>query len=197
MIARRRAAPLICRSSLSTSGENVSSPQRSNPSSSSATKGWSRMSPDPATRLPQHFRGGCDRGPVGAWAAAGPGPPHSRALQLHARSAPADATDVSAPAGSKTSGRTDDPDGRRRQYRGSADGSGVCNDLALAGGWRGILSGPMLRERKPIGTIGVIRERPGRFSDAQVELLRTFADQAVTPSRMCACSRNWRRETPN
>jgi hypothetical protein len=44
----------------------------------------------------------------------------------------------------------------------------------------------MLRERKPIGTIGVIRERPGRFSDAQVELLRTFADQAVTPSRMCA-----------
>ena len=37
----------------------------------------------------------------------------------------------------------------------------------------------MLRERKTIGTIGVIRGRPGRFSDAQVELFRTFADQAV------------------
>ena len=37
----------------------------------------------------------------------------------------------------------------------------------------------MLRERKPIGTIGVIRDQPGRFSDAQVELFRTFADQAV------------------
>ena len=38
---------------------------------------------------------------------------------------------------------------------------------------------PMLREGKPIGTIGVIRGQAGRFSDAQVELLRTFADQAV------------------
>jgi GAF domain len=54
-----------------------------------------------------------------------------------------------------------------------------ATDLAVAGGWRGIISVPMLREGKPIGTIGVIRERPGRFSDAQVELLRTVADQAV------------------
>ena len=38
---------------------------------------------------------------------------------------------------------------------------------------------PMLREGKPIGTIGVIRAQAGRFSDAQVELLKTFADQAV------------------
>jgi hypothetical protein len=39
---RARVGRLICRSSLSTSGETVSSPQRSNRSSSSATKGWSR-----------------------------------------------------------------------------------------------------------------------------------------------------------
>jgi GAF domain-containing protein len=54
-----------------------------------------------------------------------------------------------------------------------------ATDLAVAGGWRSVLNVPMLREGKPIGTIGVIREQVGRFSDAQVELLRTFADQAV------------------
>ena len=54
-----------------------------------------------------------------------------------------------------------------------------ATDLAVAGGWRSVLNVPMLREGKPIGTIGVIRGRAGRFSDAQVELLKTFADQAV------------------
>ena len=54
-----------------------------------------------------------------------------------------------------------------------------ATDLAVAGGWRSILCVPMLRESEPIGTIGVIRGQAGRFSDAQVELLRTFADQAV------------------
>jgi GAF domain-containing protein len=54
-----------------------------------------------------------------------------------------------------------------------------ATDLAVAGGWRSILNVPMLREGKPIGTIGIIRGQAGRFSDAQVELLRTFADQAV------------------
>ena len=54
-----------------------------------------------------------------------------------------------------------------------------ATDLAVAGGWRSILNVPMLREGKPIGTIGVIRGQAGRFSDAQVELLRTFAEQAV------------------
>jgi signal transduction histidine kinase len=52
-------------------------------------------------------------------------------------------------------------------------------DLAVAGGWRSALVVPMLSEDKPIGTIGVIRGQAGRFSDAHVELLRTFADQAV------------------
>src|SRR5262249_52926907 len=54
-----------------------------------------------------------------------------------------------------------------------------ATDLAVAGGWRSILNVPMLRQGKPIGTIGVIRGQAGRFSDAQVELLKTFADQAV------------------
>src|SRR5262249_16913259 len=54
-----------------------------------------------------------------------------------------------------------------------------ATDLAVAGGWRSILNVPMLREGKPIGTIGVIRGQAGRVSDAQVGVVRTFADQAV------------------
>ena len=54
-----------------------------------------------------------------------------------------------------------------------------ATELATAGGWRSLLSVPMLRDGKPIGTISVTRGQAGRFSDAQVELLRTFADQAV------------------
>jgi GAF domain-containing protein/anti-sigma regulatory factor (Ser/Thr protein kinase) len=38
---------------------------------------------------------------------------------------------------------------------------------------------PMLREGVPIGTIAVARREKGRFSEKQIALLRTFADQAV------------------
>src|SRR5262249_7905694 len=53
-----------------------------------------------------------------------------------------------------------------------------ATDLAVAGGWRSILNVPMLREGKPIGTIGVIRGQAGRVSDAQGEVLETVADHA-------------------
>jgi GAF domain-containing protein len=44
---------------------------------------------------------------------------------------------------------------------------------------RSVLVVPMLREGKPIGCFGVSRARPGAFSDSQIELMKTFADQAV------------------
>src|SRR5262245_22798586 len=52
-------------------------------------------------------------------------------------------------------------------------------DIARAGGWGGAVSVPMLREGRPIGAILVTRAEVGSFSDQQIALLQTFADQAV------------------
>src|SRR5262245_53502647 len=46
-------------------------------------------------------------------------------------------------------------------------------------GYRSTLTVPMLREGEAMGAITVARREPGRFSDAEVQLLKTFADQAV------------------
>ena len=46
-------------------------------------------------------------------------------------------------------------------------------------GARSALTVPMFREGHPIGTINVGRAQPGPFSEKQIELLQTFADQAV------------------
>src|SRR5215831_13992907 len=52
-------------------------------------------------------------------------------------------------------------------------------DLARAVGVRSLLGVPMLRDGEPLGAIVVGREDPGPFSEDQIALLRTFADQAV------------------
>jgi GAF domain-containing protein len=46
-------------------------------------------------------------------------------------------------------------------------------------GFRSLLGVPLLRNGEPIGTVNIGRVAPGPFADNQVELLRTFADQAV------------------
>src|SRR5919106_484281 len=46
-------------------------------------------------------------------------------------------------------------------------------------GIRSVVTVPLLREAEAIGAIVVTRREPGRFSDAHIELLKTFADQAV------------------
>jgi signal transduction histidine kinase len=50
---------------------------------------------------------------------------------------------------------------------------------ARLGGFRGSLGVPMVRDEQVVGAILVARKQPGLFSDAQVQLLKTFADQAV------------------
>jgi len=50
---------------------------------------------------------------------------------------------------------------------------------AMRSGYRGLLAVPMLHKGHAIGAITLGRAEPGAFSDTQVQLLRTFADQAV------------------
>ena len=52
-------------------------------------------------------------------------------------------------------------------------------ELALAGNWRSGLAVPMLRDGKPVGAISVGKAEAVPFSERQVQLLTTFADQAV------------------
>jgi two-component system, NtrC family, sensor kinase len=53
------------------------------------------------------------------------------------------------------------------------------HELALAGGWRAVLAVPLLREGIPIGALTAAKAEAAPFSDRQIQLLRTFADQAV------------------
>ncbi len=51
--------------------------------------------------------------------------------------------------------------------------------VELAGEVKALLAAPLLRDGRPIGAIGVNRSYPGPFTDNQIALLKTFADQAV------------------
>src|SRR5262245_3419144 len=50
-------------------------------------------------------------------------------------------------------------------------------DVARADNYRSVLAAPLLRQGIPIGAVA--RAQAGPFSDSQIELLKTFADQAV------------------
>ncbi len=56
---------------------------------------------------------------------------------------------------------------------------GYAHELALAGNWRASIAVPMLRDGKPVGAISVAKAEAVPFSERQMQLLTTFADQAV------------------
>jgi GAF domain-containing protein/CheY-like chemotaxis protein len=51
--------------------------------------------------------------------------------------------------------------------------------FARAGGWRRLLGAPMLKDGVPVGVITVCWSEPGKTPQRQIDLLQTFADQAV------------------
>jgi signal transduction histidine kinase len=52
-------------------------------------------------------------------------------------------------------------------------------DIAREGQYKSIVSVPMIREGKVLGVISVVGAKPNMFSDRQISMLQTFADQAV------------------
>lgn len=52
-------------------------------------------------------------------------------------------------------------------------------DIARARGFRSMLLLPLMSKGAPVGLISVTRAEPGSFADHHVQLLQTFADQAV------------------
>jgi GAF domain-containing protein/CheY-like chemotaxis protein/anti-sigma regulatory factor (Ser/Thr protein kinase) len=52
-------------------------------------------------------------------------------------------------------------------------------EIAQVSGYRGCLGVPMVREGQVVGAIFVARKQPGFFANSQIQLLKTFADQAA------------------
>jgi two-component system, NtrC family, sensor kinase len=61
----------------------------------------------------------------------------------------------------------------------NADPDYVLGAQAVVGGYCSVLSVPILRDGLPIGSIAVARAQAGLLPDRQIELLKTFADQAA------------------
>jgi signal transduction histidine kinase len=59
------------------------------------------------------------------------------------------------------------------------DADYALGSTATAAGFRSVLAIPLMLDGRPIGAIAVGRPAPGPFSDSDVSLLQTFADQAV------------------
>jgi signal transduction histidine kinase len=54
-----------------------------------------------------------------------------------------------------------------------------AKELGLSLNYRSALFAPLMREGRAVGAISLLRPQPGPFSDREIALLQTFADQAV------------------
>ena len=70
-------------------------------------------------------------------------------------------------------------DGRIAHVRDVIADPDYSREFALAGNWRAAVAVPMLRDGKPVGAISVGKAEAVPFSERQIQLLTTFADQAV------------------
>ena len=73
-------------------------------------------------------------------------------------------------------------DGRTMQFADTEAESGVhpfIRDLARSRGYRSMLFTPLMSNGVSIGMIGLTRSQPGPFAPHHIQLLQTFADQAV------------------
>ena len=60
-----------------------------------------------------------------------------------------------------------------------ADPEYALGELAVVCGYRSGIGIPILREGVPIGSIAIARAEAGLFPNRKIEVLKTFADQAV------------------
>jgi len=69
--------------------------------------------------------------------------------------------------------------GKPVQLENTENAGPRMRDLARARGFRSLLLVPLMSNARAIGTINVTRENVGSFAEPDVQLLQTFADQAV------------------
>ena len=66
-------------------------------------------------------------------------------------------------------------------------------DMARFRGWRSRCYLPLRDDTSVIGWISIARKEAGKFAEKDVELLQTFADQAVIAIQNVGCSMRFRR----